>query len=252
MSLTICLLNWRRPENLRRIIERLAAQTVRPRLFLWNNAPEPFRHPDVEWTVESARNIGCAPRWWMAALAATEFVAAMDDDLMPGDGRVLEDALRVAAAQPPDCAVGPFGAVFRPGRPYAGHEAVGCPACDRAVDLVKGRFLIVRTDALRTATTLGDLSFDRRRLAALEVRPAASTPPRIGDAPEGAFFEDDIAVCGALAAGRRRHHLVSDVFHGRIVSLSEGDGALRSRPDHFFRREAARRRWFENACGSDA
>ena len=219
MSITICLLNWKRPKNLRRIIDRLAGQTLRPTIFLWNNAPEPFHHAAIDWQVDSTRNVLCPPRWWMATQASTQFVASLDDDLIPADERVLEDAVSVAHKQPADRAVGPFGVILRPGQPYFPHDDVRCPAEDTLVDLVQGRCLIVRTETLWAALRMGDLC-----------------------GPVGA--EDDIAVCGALAGDRRRYHLVPRVFHRRFWPLREGDEALWRQPDHARRRQTARQRWF--------
>jgi len=221
MTLTVCLLNWKRPTNLRRILDRLAEQTLRAEMaiFLWNNASEPFYHPAVDWQVDSGRNVRCPPRWWMAAQAETEFAASLDDDLLPADPRVLEDAVRVARRQPADRAIGPFGVIFRQGRPYAQHLDARCPPQDTPVDMVQGRCLMVRTAALRSVLKLGDFCGD-------------------------AGGEDDITVCGALAAGRRKHHLVPGIFPGRFEELPAGHEALERRPDHARRREAARQRWF--------
>jgi hypothetical protein len=218
MPLTICLLNWKRPENLRRIIDRLAEQTLRPQVFLWNNAAEPFDHPAVTWRVESSRNVACPPRWWMASFAETPLVASLDDDLLPADRRVVEDAVRLAEREPHDRAIGPAGAVLVRGRPYAAHRHVFCPPDDVRVDVVKGRCLIVRTAALRRLLRLGDLAGPLGR-------------------------EDDVAVCGALAAGRPRHHLVPGAFHRRFENLPEAGEALSLLPGHAQRRQRARQRW---------
>jgi len=218
-SLTVCLLNWKRPGHLRRIIDRLAVQTLRPTIFLWNNSPEPLSHRAVDWQVDSARNVLCPPRWWMASQAETELVMSLDDDLMPGDSRVIEDAVAVALEQPVDRAVGPFGVILHTGGAYFPHRDARCPPQDTPVDLVQGRCLIVRARALREAIKLGDLCGNLGR-------------------------EDDIAVCGALANRRPRYHLVPAVFHKRMENLPEGDEALFRRPGHARRRDAARRHWF--------
>jgi len=53
----------------------------------------------------------------------------------------------------------------------------------------------------------------------------------------------DIVVCGALANGRRLHHLVPAVFHGRFKNLPTGSEASFRQSHHSGRREAGRRRW---------
>lgn len=217
-NLTVCLLNWKRPENLRRILDALARQTVRPKIFLWNNSPEPFRHEAIDWQIDSSCNLICSPRWWMAAHAETEFVASLDDDLIPADDRVFEDALQLAAGQPDDRVIGPVGCLLPPGQPYFPHRDFVCPEQDQQVDLVKGRCLIVRTQRLRRALSLHDL--------------AAEDP-----------HCDDIVICGALARGRRLYHWVPGLFHGRMRGLEEGEVGLYALPGHAERRDAARRRW---------
>ena len=223
MSLTVCLLNFKRPDNLRRILDRLAEQTIceQMSIFLWNNATAPFRHPAVDWQVDSSRNAVCPPRWWMAVHAETEFVATLDDDLIPADERVFADALDVAQGPRPTCAIGPFGVILQPGRPYFPHVDVRCPPQDTPVDLILGRCLIARTAALRTALRLGDL---------------------VGGEDDG--VGDDIAVCGALAAGRRGRHLVPGRLAARFEELPAAGEALERHPEHPRRREATRRRWF--------
>jgi len=221
-DLTVCVLNWRRPDNLRRIIDALARQTARPVVYLWEQSGERFRHPAVDWQVVSNRNLGCWPRWFMAARAQTEFVASLDDDLVPADDRLLADALDIAAAGPNGQAVGPFGANLDPAEDYSRHKPIQGVAVDTPVDLVKGRLLIVRTADLQRVS------------AALE--------------PRGAFDCDDIILCGALAGCRPRRHLVPSLFVGRLEELPKGKVGLEHQAEHYARREAARRPWFPRAA----
>lgn len=90
---TVLLLNFRRPENLRRILGDLERQTVKPDVFLWNNSGNVFTDPRVSWQLDSSENRFCWPRWMMGSLAKTKYVCTMDDDLTFADPRVLEDAI---------------------------------------------------------------------------------------------------------------------------------------------------------------
>lgn len=223
-SLTICLLNYRRPRNVVQIVHALSTQNVAARLFLWDNAPvlqslanHALIAKSVDWYVRSNRNILCPPRWWMASQADTDYVMTLDDDLLPTDRRVLSDLLDAAAGEMPDRVIGPFGTVLT-GPNYFPHEDVHCPTRPRTVDVIKGRLMLVCTEGLRCHVRLGDLC-----------------------GILGA--EEDIAVCGALARSRRHRHLVPGGFRGRLKELP-APGALEKRPDHAARRNAARKHWF--------
>lgn len=216
--LTIVLLNWKRPDNLRRVLDDLGRQTLRPEIFLWNNGG-PFAHPAVAWQVDSSANKMCWPRWFMASMASTEFIAVLDDDLTFRDERVLEDAVERARAMPPRTALGYAGAVLHDMRNYGECDHVHSDAAgDRQVDIVKGRFMLLRTADLRT----------------VHLEP---------DPPREVLMSDDIMICGALADGRKGRHLVPAVLAGRFRELPGHDG-LNLEPTHGAYREKARRRAF--------
>lgn len=216
--LTVCLLNWRRPEHIRTVLDALAAQKPRPVIFLWNNSGQAFRHPAVDWQIDSSRNAQCLPRVWMAGWAETPFVCLHDDDLLPLDAGVLHDLVQSAEKLQEDQAVGPCGAILPPDRPYLPHRAVWCPQAATRVDLVKGRCLVARSETLRQRLRLGHVS-----------------------AEDG--IADDFVVCGSLARGRRRHHVVPGGLEGRYRNLPVGKEASFASPDHARRRNDAFRRW---------
>src|SRR5688572_15947857 len=69
---TVCLLNWKRPENIRAVIRSVSSQLPRPEVFLWNNGAD-IECEEVDWYVRSSLNKRCWPRWSMARHAETEF-----------------------------------------------------------------------------------------------------------------------------------------------------------------------------------
>jgi len=222
-QVTTCLLNWRRPRNLGRILDCLAEQSLRPTIFLWNNSPEPFSHPAVDWLVESNRNLVCWPRWWMAQAADSEFAAVMDDDLIPTDKQLLADAVEVARRQPPCRIIGPFGGRMGT-RHYSRHDPIHNVKEDAIVDIVKGRFMLLRTADIR------------------QCQLATARSPALGVVDE----HEDIAINGMLAGGRLGQHLVPAMFTRRMQDLPGMDGpeAISTKDGHYDRRESARRRWF--------
>lgn len=216
-KITVVLTNWKRQKNMKHIIAALRNQTAKPVLFLWNNNPTK-KQWCVDWQVDSSINKLCWPRWFMAGMADTEFVAVHDDDLLLTDDRVLHDAITYLRILPTGTIIGVTGKRFVRGRPYrecgsSTSDATG----DQEVDMVKGRLVIVRT------ADLGSLL--------LETSPSRDV-----------LMCDDIVV----SASMKGPHILPSLFAGRWKNLPEPN-ALHHLPDHFALREKARARWFPNS-----
>ncbi|MFW6189908.1 MAG: glycosyltransferase [Planctomycetota bacterium] len=223
-EVTVCLLNWRRPANLPEVLESLARQTVPTRVWLWNNAPHarlpdgapPEDHPLVDLCVTAGRNMRCLPRWWLASRAETEYVCTIDDDLALADERVLEDALVASRELCPDGIVGFFGWQRVEGKGYRDCRHVNGSRSDRRVDLIKGRFMLLRR-ALLACVPL--------------VHPAlAGAESLLGRA-------DDVYVSLCIGRGRPGAHLVPGVLRKRWRELPRRGTALASQPTHYDERE---------------
>lgn len=207
--ITAILLNWRRPDNLLHVVNALATQVAAPLILLWNNGA-PISDSRIHWRVDSSVNAHCWPRWLLASMAQTEFVATLDDDLALADELVLSDAIDFLAGQPEDRIIGPMGTILDCAREYRECQHVTAPPTDQPVDIVKGRMMVMRRSGL--------------------LKNFRMTPCR----------EDDIAISAMMARGRRQFHLCPGLFHGRLVGLPEPH-ALCSQPGHFSSREQARR-----------
>lgn len=203
---TVCLLNWRRPENLRRVVDALAQQQPRPVIFLWNNAGGPLKLKGIDWQVDSSRNVGCAARWQMAVHAESEFVCSWDDDLVPKDPRLLADAVAALAGGPAVGLLGAYGVRMLPGKDYLGSSHISFPGTDEMVDIVKGRLLVARS---------------------ADVRALPPCPPHYA-------LADDLW----LSAGVAGPHRVTGLFRGRIRELP-APHAVCNRPGHYAERDAA-------------
>jgi hypothetical protein len=217
-AVTVCLLNWKRPQNLPRVIDSLMRQTLRPTVFLWNNAGTPFHDERVAWQVDSSQNMGCWPRWFMASRARTEYVCTLDDDLVLADEQVLEDAVALLAQCPEHTILGPEGVKLVFGKPYRHCDHVAAPETDTPVSIVKGRMMLLRR-------------------AALERVPFST-------AYEVARDADDIVISALVAGGKANRHVVPALFGDRLEELEEYGVGLKERPAHHERREAARRKYF--------
>ena len=232
-SITVLLLNYRRMENIGPILDGLAAQTVRPKIFLWNNG-DPFtftqterggtkerpiaEHPLIGVAVQSSRNLVCFPRWWLASIAETEFVCCMDDDLVPKDPRVLADAMAACREECPDGIVGFFGVSEVEGKGYKNWRHHNGTTTGTRCDLIKGRFMLFRTELL----------------SKVPMRP----PEALGTlltAHEGARIvrEDDIYLSLMIGGGRRGAHLIPARLAKRFKSLPEHGTSMASQGGHY-------------------
>lgn len=223
-QLTVCILNWRRPANLPRVIASLRAQSIRPRIFVWNNSGEPI-DVDCDWKIDSTINRQCIARWEMLAMADTPAVASLDDDLAIVDQGLLARAFDFLASAGRDTAIGPFGVTLPEDLDYAGRSDFAAPPSgSRDVDLIKGRHLMLRREDLMNNLRL--------------------TEPRFAGEWLTRRTEDDILLCGQLAMGRRQRHRLPAVYHpSNFLELPAPD-ALNARPDHVQRRTAACRAMF--------
>lgn len=93
MKATALLLNWKRSDNLKIIIESLHSQSIPIEIFLWNNNFEDKTQYDVNLQINSSENLMCYPRWFMGAYASSEYIFSLDDDLVFKDSKVVEDCV---------------------------------------------------------------------------------------------------------------------------------------------------------------
>lgn len=219
MSVTVVIANYMRPKNVRRLIQTLSEQTVKPTIFVWDNSPEQnFNDPRISWLIRSSRNAQCSPRWWMASHAATEFVLIHDDDLLPSHPRILARTLDAAAETAP-FAVGASGVIMRSHLGYWQSRHVGLRATyldeDARVDIVKGSYFCCATIQL---AGVGYLELDA---------------------------EDDIAVSARLGRGIEQPHMVLAELQSNFDLLLEGEYSRKKRANHRTARDGARWRYFK-------
>ena len=218
MSLTVVLANYSRPENVRRLIQALRQQTLKPTLFVWDNSPEQdCDDACIDWLIRSSRNAKCSPRWWMASHADTDFVLIHDDDLLPSHPKVLAGTLEAAAKTAP-FAVGAAGVILEGGSGYWLSRHVGVRADyvddDARVDIVKGCYFCCPTVQLE-------------KVDYLEL-----------DA------EDDIAVSAKLGNGISQPHTVLADLQNDLQLLPEGEYSRKTRKSHRAARQAACWKYF--------
>ena len=218
--ITICLTNWKRPENLHQIIGQLRRQSLPVQIFLWNNG-ERFDSPWLDWQVDSSLNKVCAPRWFMAASADTDFVCILDDDLFLADDNIMSDMINIAHNLPDDTIIGPTGVKLVPGLTYRDAHHLYSFRCEESVDtpcdIIKGSLMLMRTSALRKHINLDVFNYCR---------------------------EEDIIVSALLAEGKRNHHLCLTSFGDRFRSVGNDAFALWRQEGHMEARQSACMRFF--------
>lgn len=207
--LTVGLLNWKRPENLREVVCAFKMQTEKVEIFLWNNSPDPI-DVSVDWMIHSSVNRLCMPRWWMLRNAVTEYVTSFDDDLIPSNSGFVEQLLReMDKRSNKHQAVGAFGIDLRHDLAY-----IDCPEAKKGdpCDVVLGRQMCVATSSLR----LAQMPYESKQFGAC----------------------DDIVLSGLLASNQRHR------VHSIPTTELSNEFALCRRPEHYSEREAARREFF--------
>ncbi len=124
---TVVLLHYKRPENVRRVLDSIEAQSLwlqgEVDVFLFNNSGLPFADPRVTWQLDSSHNRYCWPRWLMASLARSKFVCTLDDDLCFADPFSLRDLIDSCRSLAVDQITGFAGTVLSPdpaAKPYGG------------------------------------------------------------------------------------------------------------------------------------
>jgi hypothetical protein len=142
LKATALLLNWKRSDNLKIIIENLHSQSIPIEIFLWNNNIEDDNKYDVDLQINSEKNLMCLPRWFMGAYASSEYIFSLDDDLVFNDSKVVEDCINFIKEN--DVAIGKTGVILNDEKDYwkSKHILNPDPNNDISVDIIKGRFLM--------------------------------------------------------------------------------------------------------------
>ena len=142
MKATALLLNWKRSDNLKIIIESLRSQSISIEIFLWNNNIEDNNKYNVDLQINSEKNLMCLPRWFMGTYASSEYIFSLDDDLIFNDSNVVEDCVNFIGDD--EIAIGKTGVILNEEKNYweSKHILNPDPHKNISVDIIKGRFLM--------------------------------------------------------------------------------------------------------------
>lgn len=214
---TILLMNYKREQNLPKIIDSLRSQTVPCEIFLWNNSGKIYENPKVDWIINSSNNVRCWSRWSMVPFASNEYVMTLDDDLCFSTNDCLELLINESKADhSPGRAIGTHGVILDKKGNYYPREMsqqlrkVGIkipprhykyPEKKMFVDILKGRLIFFRKEDLKN----------------VPMYPAET---------DKFMYCDDIVVSKYLAGTHKRHHLLTNVLNGKIEDFPESSGEM--------------------------
>jgi hypothetical protein len=209
INLTVGLLNWRRPDNLNKILDFLYGKV---KIFLWDNSGVWPKDSRIDWQITSSINSKCPPRWWMLQQAQTDFVCSLDDDLIFKDIEIFNELIKLLDNNSDCIAVGGFGKKIHKYLPYKNWGWITNVDEDTAVDFLLGRFIFTKQKNLKNII-IDDL-------------------------------EDDIQLCATLEKKYNQKLIVPHLLKDQILELPD-DFALWKQPNHFQNRQnAVDKYWF--------
>ena len=246
-ELTMVLCNYARREQLEEIVETLFKQSVRPRIFIWNNdVTTPYVDDRVDWVINSSKNSHLRHVVSLWQQASTPFVGRMDDDLNLADDDVLADALQALKRRKhPDQIIGAYGVRMYNGETYERSHHISIPKGhgqevgntgmphinpkDQFVDAVKGRIMLLRQEATHKLTC--------------GIR----------------HVHTDLSISCQLAGVRRFHHYLAGCFfgrndlnninlcHPRLIDFPLDDKGYCDHTDHLADRDKVMQEWLKRA-----
>lgn len=217
MKATALLLNWKRPDNLVKIINSLKSQSVSVEIFLWNNNIEDNNKYNVDLQINSDKNLMCLPRWFMGTYASSEYIFSLDDDLIFNDSNVVEDCVNFVKEN--DVAIGKTGVILNNERDYwkSKHVLNPDPHKNISVDIIKGQFLMCSKKHISkiSLNSLNNVHF---------------TNPRI---------EDDIILSSII-----NNKQIPSFLHHRFKKLPNGGVSLHRSAGHNLSRKQTTDKYF--------
>ena len=155
MKVTALLLNWKRQENIVKVIQSIRDQSVKVDIWLWNNNNEDTTSYDVDVQFNSSNNFKCWPRWLVGSMVDEGFIFTLDDDIMFNKTDVIENCLKTYETIDKTKTVFPIigysGVVLNKEKDYWDSKHIHKPYddTDTIVDVVKGRFMFMDSKILK-------------------------------------------------------------------------------------------------------
>lgn len=154
MKVTALLLNWKRQENIVKVIQSIRDQSIDVDIWLWNNNIEDKTSYDVDVQINSSNNFKCWPRWLVGSMVDEGFIFTLDDDIMFNKTDVIEICLntyKTIDTTKTFPIIGYSGVVLNEEKDYWTSKHINKPYEDNdiMVDLIKGRFMFMDSKILK-------------------------------------------------------------------------------------------------------
>jgi hypothetical protein len=150
------LTNWRRKEYLKDISLQIQNQTVKSDIILVDNAFNDINHKfDVQTNISTLNKQNenkCWERWNVILnnLNNYDYVTILDDDLKPIDDQIYEKCVNFLEHNKNIDAVGREGVIYKKEKGYVGsHHLFPDLNKNISVDIIKGRFMFIRSESLK-------------------------------------------------------------------------------------------------------
>lgn len=238
-SITVLLLNYKRPHNLTGIVNSLKNQTIPVNIILWDNSGNSaFFDERIDLIIRTSENKGCSPRWFTALYAKTKYIMTHDDDFLITKSNTVEKIVNCLEEQENErTIVGYEGIVVDINHSYKKHveyanrygfqkNKFGTVApryshikSSQRVNLVKGRLMATRTENIAKYIDFPTLLKER---------------------------EDDITV-SAMIGGKEKIHLIPYFLKGCIEEIEDPKSANlgnKDNPQHDKSRNTAFKYYF--------
>jgi len=110
MDITSIIIHYKRPENIKRVIEGIRNQTVPSKIIVWDQSGNCPRD-GIDSYIYSTENFYCQPRVLMAGFVKTKYIYNQDDDLAINDNKLFEKFIEHSERYP-DYVIGWNGRIF--------------------------------------------------------------------------------------------------------------------------------------------
>jgi GT2 family glycosyltransferase len=166
MDVAIIYTNWRRKNNLHKIIKNVFKQTLLPKIIIIDNSSQDEQNKfiiddDKVTIINSDNSLKCWQRWLVAIKEDSKYVCVMDDDICFSIDNVLENCYDFMENNLNIDCIGYEGVDLIKGKSYFDNNHYGSQRNKNIkVDIVKGRFMFIRKSSIVNLNLNPDLTCD--------------------------------------------------------------------------------------------
>lgn len=110
-KITCLLMNYKRPENLPRVVQSIRDQSIDSDIILWDNSNK--YSGDVNMVIKSSINLLCQPRIIMCGFVKTKYIWTQDDDRFIRDQDLFKKLIDISEEYEDKFMICTYGKNFR-------------------------------------------------------------------------------------------------------------------------------------------